>query len=578
MAFCRGTDVRRERRGWFRHGGLAALLLTVGCETSLVAPPTGPSRDVQDLEVPATPPTSRPTTSAAQTSGPAAIPAPALTRLHGESLAIGVGAVFERRRLPAPRGIAQGAWVGSIDAPDRILLRTATGAGSYIETRTGRVLAQTPTRPVNVSVLADAATLAPLQGSPAKVLRLSDAHVITPTIDAGDASVQLQEFAADPERPRVLVLAKASRGKKLAGLLSSDLTSVRLEPTELSPEDDNFYWERQATGAFEFASNQKKTAGKAGTSFALPHDPGCIRERIDDAGTLQCLDYLPLNDRGGGPTTTFLDSGYFVIDGTQTTPQWDDWFVSNTGWVDGRLPSERLVPGARRCAVRQVRGSPPRVVFGCQEPALAGVWSPEGVSVVDLPKGRGHYGVAAAGWRGSDPIVPVFDHYTYKKPEQDPGQESATTMWLDIVTPRLFETEALRPLDQTGEFGVQAQTLAVDDRSRTIWLLDFARGSASIVERVTDCPGVLEEWQPDGANVTRYRHLACLARPLPGHLPSTALWSEILDLEARTSYRTSLRPVAWHSDGVIVLSAYPAIEGEGGAPTAEIFSVDLAHS
>jgi hypothetical protein len=114
------------------------------------------------------------------------------------------------------------------------------------------------------------------------------------------------------------------------------------------------------------------------------------------------------------------------------------------------------------------------------------------------------------------------------------------------------------------------------DSAGAIWLVDFARATLERVESAPRCPGILHEELREGVVVTRFRHLACYERPPHGHMETQVLWSEILDLDLRRIYRTTLLPVSWHADGVVVLSTAHGIGGEGPMAMADILTIDLS--
>ena len=90
-----------------------------------------------------------------------------------------------------------------IPGPDRVAIATTDKKGLFVDARTGNVLATLPAEPEYVSPKAGAIVL---EGAPPRLLRVYDAKVIAPQIEAKEKT-KSAFLAATPRQDRVVGLA-----------------------------------------------------------------------------------------------------------------------------------------------------------------------------------------------------------------------------------------------------------------------------------------------------------------------------------------------------------------------------------
>ena len=510
-----------------------------------------------DPLVPAPPAPSSAATPSAPT--PPVIPPPSI-RFPLSNLAVRAGEPFVTRKLPSGHALGRGHVVlPLLDEPNRAAVAVAGGHGALVDTTTGRILVTTPTAP---DVVAPRARAVVLRGKPLRILSTDRLQVVTPAVDAGARTLTWIEPVAMARRSALLAIGEDGNGEKLMGRVSADFAHVTLHTTELRAADDNVYtFERSPLDAFELIANTRDTAGRAGTPFSLPHQPGCVRVRVEDDGRATCLDYRPMTAMGSGDSVTMLSGGWFMGYDPARSGH-DNAFVSHVSWGEGRLAEDDLHTG-RDCHVLQTRTEPPRVLFGCHSPESIALWSPAALYTAALPGGA----PSDAGLPADGAVVPLR-HWA------DGGTGPLATLWVDLVRGRLAETAPLQSLAWAPESGVLDRSLATDDHG-ALWLLDVAGESRERLEDATGCPGVLHEEIPEGADSSRFRALTCFARPAKGRVESQIRWSEVVDLQRRTMYKTNQRIVSWHGDGTVILSTTTNIEAETPTSPGDLSAVNV---
>ncbi|MEJ7734893.1 MAG: hypothetical protein WKG00_37610 [Polyangiaceae bacterium] len=460
------------------------------------------------------------------------------------------GGDWPRKDLPAPRRIGHGGvTTPGIPDPDRVAIARGKG-GALLDARTGDVLASLPAPPGYVSARAGVVTL---EGKPNRLLRLRDAQVITPVLDAGGKQLETSWLAASPQRPLALALAVTKDGEKLFALAGADLGTFRLAPAPLGMSLTRYHGVLDTFGAFHLAANQSLGAG-SGTPFPMEHDADCVCAAVDDEGAVRCLEYLPARsiDR-----VRWMDGGWFV----------GGSFVSHVAWGGRRIEVAPLL-GGRHCAARSTRDQPPRALFTCFDTRTAGVWTPEAMATFPAPTDPNVAGGLVAAESG--PIIPVFD-------SSGAGPRPASR-FVDLRTPRHWTTNPLTPLFIAPFAGIGRYALAEAPAAsgREVVLVDFDAGTRETIARIGDCPGGLGELGRDAGAGDRWLVLACMTPEPPHTAARSVVWTEIVDLERRTRWRTPLLPEAFFPDGLLVLSARRALAAETKAAQSALYSTDLA--
>jgi hypothetical protein len=187
---------------------------------------------------------------------------------------------WPQSKLPAPRRIGHGGVaIPGIPSPDRVAIAVAGKKGLLLTARTGDVLARMPAPPRDVSPRAGVITLT---GSPPRLVRLRDAQVITPVLDAGGGMLRDPWLVAAPERSKPIALARGKNGERLVGLPDAELSTFRFQPTPLDAQGGSFAVTLNAFGGYQLIGGSDRDGG--GTPFTMPHEPGCIRALLTDDG------------------------------------------------------------------------------------------------------------------------------------------------------------------------------------------------------------------------------------------------------------------------------------------------------
>jgi hypothetical protein len=479
---------------------------------------------------------------------------PAKEPLPRAELALRPGDAMPKKALATPKRIGRGGVVPpGIPSPDRVAIATDR-KGSLVDARSGQVLAALPTEPQYVAPRAGVVTL---DGKPARLVRLSDAKVLTPTIEASGRPIKDAWLAAAPHHARALALAETTDGEKLAGLASDDLETFEMTRAPLDRRTTRYSGILNAID-WQLVSSAPKAFGfeTAGTPFTFPHEPECLRARVDDHGAITCLEHQP--HVGMGEHVRWMDGGWFSA-GT---------IASHVSWGSRKIS---LADGDR-CMSRAQRTSPPRSVVTCHMGREAILWAPGKIFTFAAPQDPNDIG----GLIGADagPVLPIVE----AGPRTDDISSRMAGRWLDLPGTRLYTTPRLRPLAIAAFAGVESLTLAEDkqDKASSVYLLDFEKGTRELVAKVTDCPGPLGELREDRAHGRRrYLILACMTTPPYGSVAQDLVWAEIVDTEGRVRLRTTLMPEIFFPDGVVVLSSRRRLSAESKTAPGELFSADL---
>lgn len=471
---------------------------------------------------------------------------------------------WPKKALPVGKRLGRGGVVPpGIPGPDRVAIATTDKKGLFVDARTGNVLATLPAEPEYVSPKAGAIVL---EGAPPRLLRVYDAKVIAPQIEAKEKT-KSAFLAATPRQDRVVGLAETASGAKLAGIASDDFTKVVLTDTpfgsattRLSATLNAREWQISAVLGRDFGE-------PGGTPFFLRHDDTCLRARVEKDGRFTCIEYGPKPGLGDG--AQWLDDGYVSWGSSIGNPAWGDRLVTI------RARDERIA-----CVRRGSRATPPRVVVTCHGPGReAFLWGP------------GPAGAPSQLLQFQGPLDPndvgglVGADVGFGLPMPDAvraqGGEQArpTSRWLDLVGMRVLTSPPMLPLTIAAFAGMEPIGLAssTENKVTSVWTVDFDAAARELVTTVNDCQGKLGELREDRAHGRkRWLILACMTPPPKDGVAQNLIWSEILDTETKTRWRTALMPELFFPDGVVVLSTRRAMAAESKTAPGELTSVDLA--
>lgn len=471
---------------------------------------------------------------------------------------------WPKKALPTGKRLGRGGVVPpGVPGPDRVAIATTDKKGLFVDARSGAVLATLPAEPEYVSPKAGAVVL---EGSPPRMLRVSDAKVITPQLEVKEKT-KSAFLAATPREEHVVALAETTSGHKLAGIASDDFTKVVLVDTPFSPATTRLSatlnareWQISAVLGREFGE-----AG--GTPYFLTHDDTCLRARVEKDGRLTCIEYGPRPGLGDG--ARWLDDGYVSWGSSIGSPAWGERLLGI------RLRDERM-----HCARRGSRATPPRVVVTCHSPGReAFLWGPGPAgSPSQLLQFQGPLDPNDVGG-----LVGADVGYALPMPDatRAPGGEQArpTSRWLDLVGMRVLTSPAMLPLTVAAFAGMEPIGLAssTENKVTSVWTVDFDAAARELVTTVNDCQGKLGELREDRAHGRhRWLVLACMTPPPKDGVAQNLIWAEILDTEKKTRWRTPLMPELFFADGVVVLSTRRAMAAESKTAPGELTSVDLA--
>lgn len=465
-------------------------------------------------------------------------------------------APYAKKALPKVHSLGVGGVVlPAIPSPDR--LAVAVGQkGALLDARTGKVLAKLPTEPHYVSPAAGVVTL---EGKPPRLVRLSDATLVTPTLDLGGRRVKEAWLAASPAQKRALALAETESGEKLVGLSSDDLATFHLAPAPFAPSATHYSGIVNALD-WQVTASVDKWGGGQGTPYTFAHEPGCVRARVADDGAVTCLEHLPKTSPN--EETRWLSDGYFSFGVS----------IGHVSWGSDHFPIHPLANGSL-CSQRGSRIEPPRSVVSCHGTTDALLWAPGKLLGFTGPADPNDLG----GLIGADagPVLPIPDGARVS------GSGDAlrtSTKWLDLVGLRMATTPSMRPLDIASFAGVGSVALAEERVGKTsnVWLLDFAAGALDLVAEITDCPGQLAQLRESRlTGPQRSLVLACMTPEMEHTVSRLLLWAEVVDPSKRIRYRTPLMPEALFDDGLVVLSTRRALAAESTTAQGTLFSVDL---
>ena len=466
-------------------------------------------------------------------------------------------APYAKKALPKGQSLGIGGVVPpGIPEPDRIAVAVGR-RGALLDARSGKVLAKLPTEPSHVSPRAGVVTL---EGKPPRLVRLSDAAVLTPALDLGGRRAKESWLAASPAQKRALALAEADTGEKLVGLSSDDLATFHLAVAPFDPSTVRFSGILNALD-WQVTARTDKWGDGQGTPFTFAHEPGCLRARVQDDGGVTCLEYLP--KRTADEAVRWLSDGYFS----------SGISIGHVSWGAQTLPVQPLAK-ASHCSQRGSRIEPPRSVVTCHGTTDALLWAPGKLLAFKGPADPNDLG----GLIGADagPVLPIPDGVRPTRPDE-PMRTS--TNWLDLVGLRMATTPSMRPLDIAAFAGVGSVALAEERVGKTsnVWLLDFAAGTRDLVAEVTDCPGQLAQLREERlTGPRRALVLACMTPEIKDTVAHLLLWAEVVDSAKRIRYRTALMPEVVFDDGLVVLSTRRALAAESKTAQGALFSVDLS--
>ncbi|MBX3190895.1 MAG: hypothetical protein KF819_28125 [Labilithrix sp.] len=460
------------------------------------------------------------------------------------------GEPMPKKPLPAPKRIGRGGVVmPGIPSPDRVAIATDK-KGSLVDARTGKVLAALPAEPQYVSPRAGVVTL---EGKPPRLVRLYDAKVVTPNVDARGRTIRATWLAAAPGHAKALALAETTTGEMLAGVASEDLESFTLDVAPFGPNMVGFSATLNAID-WQLSASVKRFGERTGTPFTLPHEPECVRAKIDDDGAIRCIEHLPVLSLG------------------------EDIRWMEDGWLSGGTMLTHVSWGARKilladqwCSSRGQRTSPPRVVVTCHKNPTAMLWAPGKLFTFPGPADSNDVG----GLVGADsgPVLPIREGGT----RNDDSASRTVARWIDMPRTRILTTPHLRPMAIASFAGVESLTLAEDKaKSPSVYLLDFEKGTRELVVKINDCPGTIGELRQDRVRGRqRLLILACMTPETKHTIGQDLIWAEIIDTERRVRFRTPLMPEIFFPDGLVVLSTRRRMAAESKTAPGELFSVEL---
>jgi hypothetical protein len=454
--------------------------------------------------------------------------------------------------LPTPKKISHGGLVlPGVPSPDRIVVETDGNKGVYVDVRSGSVLAKLPAAPGHVSPSAGAVSL---EGTP-RLLRLSDAQIVTPRIESEGRPLEETWFVVAPMRRGVLALAHTHDKVNFVGVVSQDLSTVRMVATPL---------DRSTAGATTNAFGgfpvkvQNSFGMDSSTPYTWPHQDRCVSFFVDDNGQTMCREFTPQSSYSPD-TLRWMDNGWF---------SGSSW-VSNLAWGENRIAVSQLL-GGDSCFARGTRDSPPRVVFTCANGPVGAVWSPG--KLLTFPSPKDHNDVGGLIGADSGEVMPI--------PDVSLDAEHTrvdTSHFINMAEGRLITTPKVVPLGIASFAGVGRKSMVEQhqDKLTDVWLMDFDSATRELVEHVTDCPGEMGELVDEDGKPHRWLTLACLTHPPPHMVSQRLIWAEIIDTETHLRYRTTLMPEVIFDDGVVVLSARRSLSAETKATPGDIFAVDL---
>jgi hypothetical protein len=237
-------------------------------------------------------------------------------------LSVRDGGPFAQRSLARVRPIADGVVVQpGIPRPDRIVVDTGHQTGIIVEARSGEVLARLPAKPANVAPRAGVVTLL---GNPPRLLRLRDARVLTPKLDAGAHTVAAPAVVASSHYDFPVAYGVSTTGEKLVGVATDvDVEHFILRPTPLARSLPKMSAIANAFGQWELMT--PVGLERSGTPYPQAHDGTCVRIRVDRRGVVTCLEYLPWTTSSDGSDARWMDDGWYA---TSTYVAHESWGAS----------------------------------------------------------------------------------------------------------------------------------------------------------------------------------------------------------------------------------------------------------
>ncbi len=208
--------------------------------------------------------------------------------------------------------------------------------------------------------------------------------------------------------------------------------------------------------------------------------------------------------------------------------------------------------------------APPRFLAACSDKKWNRnylLWTPDGSFTFREPETNNLFHMINAG----KPVIPLLHLWLDSDVTPNPR-------WIDLERATMTRTEPLFPVD-FALAGLDRQFLAVrpGTGAKQLVLVDLDAATTTTIARIDDCDGTLY------SGLRRGRRLAmiCQKRTSKTKFVFAMRWAEVIDLDARRRWRTSLMPRRILPDGRILASDNRRIAGETIGTGSGIYWLEL---